>query len=230
MSQTYKTVGPSVHRVRRAASTRSPAAGQTDEPEPILKRSHRAVSHAAAAAAAVAALGLGCNAVVAQTSASLPGQKQPIEHIAISGAMFKVADGTPGCYGGAGTVASAFPVPRGALLIGATAYVIDPFDDGKIGVELNRHDLVTGGTVRLATAFTQGASGHSTLELKPSQPVLLDGPHAVNITVRVGSVTCFKGAEVHFIRNGLAAVGATAQASDEPQAAEGRAADGSLTN
>jgi hypothetical protein len=192
-----------------------------------------AAGRSATITAAVAALGLGGITAAAPLDPLLPGPKQPIEHIGVSGGFFKAESGNPACFSGTGSASSDFPVPRGALLIGATLYVIDSFATGSIGGSLNRHDFATGATFPLAAAVTDGAPGNAVLELKPAQPALLSASQGVHIRVNVGPSTCLKGAEVHFIRNGAAAVAdpaAETAATVIPQQEDGRAPDGGLSH
>lgn len=164
---------------------------------------------AVAVATGVLAFG-GAVAVAAPTA--VPGPKQPIEHLGLSGGLFDNASGDPGCFAGAGTKSASFPAPRGAMVTGLTAYVIDSTTTAGISVSLNRHDLTSGGTFRLGNAFTAGSPGATTLTLEPSPGVVLAEPSSVNVDVSVGKGTCLKGVEVHFIRNGAAAAQPTTAA------------------
>ena len=138
------------------------------------------------------------------TPVPVPGAKEPVESIGLSGGLFNVTSGAPGCYGSGGTSMAGFPVPRGAVVTGVTAYVVDSFPDRGIAVSLNRHDLTTGGTYRLGNASTSGAPGSATVAIALRPGVRIDKASSVNVDVTVGKGTCFKGAEVHFIRGGTA--------------------------
>lgn len=166
----------------------------------------------AVAAAAAAVLAVGGIAFAAPTgsptvpapiapTAAAPGPKQPIEHIGLSGGYFDKKSGNPGCYTGAGTFGASFPVPRGALVTGVTAYATDTQANGNVFVALNRHDLASGGTYRLGTANTTGSPGTVTVEIKLNPAVAVNVPSSINVDVTVADGTCFKGAELHFIRN-----------------------------
>ncbi len=166
----------------------------------------------AVAAAAAAVLAVGGVAFAAPTTgptvptpvtptAAAPGPKQPIEHLGLSGGYFDKKSGNPGCFTGAGTLGASFPVPRGALITGLTAYATDSQANGNVFVTLNRHDLASGGTYRLGTANTTGAPGTVTVEIKLNPAVSVNVPSSTNVDVTVGDGTCFKGAELHFIRN-----------------------------
>lgn len=177
----------------------------------------------AAAAAGVLALG-GTVALAAPTTpaspteaaSALPGPKQPIEHLGLSGGLFADTSGEPGCFGASGTKSASFPVPRGALVTGLTAYVIDSTATAGVSVSLNRHDLTSGGTFRLGNAFTSGSPGSTTLVIEPSPGVLLTDASSVNVDVAVGKSTCLKGVEVHFIRDGAAGAQPTTARAPEP--------------
>lgn len=177
--------------------------------------------------AAVAAAGLlACGATVAVAAptsspapTSVPGPKQPIEHIGLSGGLFQNTLGEPGCFGSSGSKGASFPLPRGALVTGLTAYVYDSSTTAGISVSLDRHSLVSGGTYRLGSAFTTGAPGRGTLAIDLDPGVLLEEPSSVNVNVTIGKSTCLTGAEVHFIRNGAAvAQPATGARVPEPTA------------
>lgn len=167
---------------------------------------------AALAAGAIALMGV----VAVATPSAIPGPKQPVEHLGLSGGLFQDTVGEPGCFGASGTKSASFPVPRGAMVTGLTAYVVDSSTTAGMGVTLNRHDLATGGTFRLGNVFTTGSPGSTTMAMELSPGVLLSEASSVNVDVTVGKSTCLKGVEVHFIRNGAAA----AQPTIAPRAPE----------
>ena len=170
---------------------------------------YRSIAVTAAAAAVLAVGGVAFAAPTASPTlptpiaptAAAPGPKQPIEHLGLSGGYFDKKAGTPGCYTGAGTFGASFPVPRGALITGLTAYAVDGQANGNVYVALNRHDLASGGTYRLGTANTTGTPGEVTIDIKLNPAVAVSAPSSTNVDVTVADGTCFKGAEVHFIRN-----------------------------
>jgi hypothetical protein len=166
-------------------------------------------SHTVATVAAAGLLACGATvAVAAPTSSpaptSVPGPKQPIEHLGLSGGLFQALVGEPDCYASGGIAMASFPVPRGGLVTGVTAYVTDGSSTARINVALNRHSLVSGGTYRLGAVYTTGAPGSTELSVDLDPGVLISEASSVNVEVTVGKGTCFRGAEVHFIRNGAA--------------------------
>jgi hypothetical protein len=164
------------------------------------------------ALAAAGALGLtvAVSAMAASaTSATVPGPRQPVEHLSISGANFDVRSGTPGCFTGGGSMGANFAVPRGAMVTGATLYVIDTVSPGSIFGELDRHQLSSGGSYRLGTGSST-VNGTSTVDIVVDPGYVLAPAEAVNLIVTIPSGACFKGAEVHFIRNPSSTAGATA--------------------
>ena len=154
----------------------------------------------------------------------MPGPKHPIERLSISGGLFKVHYGNPGCFTGKGNLGAAYAVPAGATLLGATIYAVDTFDAPVVSATLNNHSLVTGSTAQLASGFTKGVPGTTTFELVPKTAVTLGPAEAVNISVNVGDGTCFKGAEVRFIRG---PVPAAPPAQSDRSVVPGQAQDGS---
>jgi hypothetical protein len=130
---------------------------------------YRTLSVAQAAAAVLAVAGVAVAAPSASPiaptpiapTAAAPGPKQPIEHLGLSGGYFDKKSGTPGCYTGAGAYGASFPVPRGALITGLTAYAVDGQANGNVFATLNRHDLTSGGTYRLGSANPTGSLGRS---------------------------------------------------------------------
>jgi hypothetical protein len=150
---------------------------------------------------AAAALALGGANPAGGEGAPLPGPKQPTEHAAISGGFFQVKSGKPGCFTGAGTLGAPFPVPRGAVVTGATVYVIDGQTSANLFVTVNRHDMTSGATSELVRANTTGVAGTTTLELVIAGGAVLGPGQAINMSVTVGDGTCFKGAEVHYLRS-----------------------------
>jgi hypothetical protein len=178
-------------------------------------------THLLLAAVAASFLSLGGGVAVAAPttapiSAPVPGPKQQIEHLGLSGGLFQTVSGTPRCFTGGGTEAANFPVPRGAQVVGLTAYVIDSEGQAGVSVELNRHSLVSGGTYRMGSAYTSGTPGETTLTIVASPAGVLDEPSSVNVSVAVGDGTCFKGAEVHFLSNTAAAQPAGTARAPEP--------------
>lgn len=170
---------------------------------------------AAVSAAALLTLTAGAAAAAPSQPNQVPGPKPPTEHIAISGGFFQTQSGEPRCFTGTGSLAAAFQLPAGAVVTGATAYMIDSFEPGNVFVTLRRHDVLDGGTYTLASKGTTGAPGETSLELKPKQPAPLPVTSAINMTVNVGDAMCFKGAVVHFIRGTApAAVEVARQSSD----------------
>lgn len=168
-------------------------------------------------AAALAAGAITLTGVVAvATPPAIPGPKQPVEHLGLSGGLFQNAIGEPECFGASGVKSASFPVPRGAMVTGLTAYVVDGSATAGVGVSLNRHDLTTGGTFRLGNVFTTGSPGTTTLAIDLKPGVLLSEASSMNVDVTVGKSTCLKGVEVHFIRNGAA----VAQPTSAPRAPE----------
>ena len=153
----------------------------------------------AIAATALVALTLGGAAATA-APVPVPGPKQPIERLSISGGLYKVHYGDPGCFTGKGNLGAAYAVPAGATLLGATVYATDILDAPFVSATLNNHSLVTGSTSQLAQGFTKGKPGTTTLELVPKTAVTLGPAEAINISINVSEGTCFKGAEVRFIR------------------------------
>jgi len=81
------------------------------------------------------------------------------------------------------------------------AYANDSQPTGSMYVALNRHDLASGGTYRLGSASTVGAPGDTVVEIKLNPALALTAPSSTNVDVTVADGICFKGAEVHFIRN-----------------------------
>jgi hypothetical protein len=154
-------------------------------------------SIAAATLAAAAALALGGAAATA--GEPVPGPRQPVQHVAVSGGLFQVKSGKPGCFTGAGTVASPFPIPAGVLITGATVHLIDSQPGANISAALNRHDLASGGTFELGRATSSGTPGTAQLEITIAGGARLDPGQALNMGVTVGDGTCFKGAEVHYL-------------------------------
>ena len=65
------------------------------------------------------------------------GPKQPIERLSISGGLYKVNYGNPGCFTGEGNLGAAYAVPAGATLLGATIYAVDSFDVPVVSATLN---------------------------------------------------------------------------------------------
>ena len=172
----------------------------------------------AVTAVAVAFLAACVAAVGGSAAAAPPGPRQPIEHIAVSGAQFKVRSGNPGCFTGSGSLGYGFPVPRGALLTGATVYYIDSSTTGSVYGELSRHDLTSGATYLLATKSSGAAAttGTGTLELAVDPGHLLAAAESVNLAVTVSGGVCFKGAEVHYIAKPDPATTDTARADGTP--------------
>ena len=150
---------------------------------------------------------------IAPTTAAVPAPKQPIEHLGLSGGYFDKKSGNPGCYTGQGTFGASFPVPRGAQITGVTAYANDSQSPGNLFVALNRHDLASGGTYRLGSASTTGAPGETVVEIKLNPAVALTVPSSTNVDVTVADGICFKGAEVHFIRNPAPTLSPTSEAT-----------------
>lgn len=185
----------------------------------------------AALAAGVLTVGGGV-AVAAPTSAagptSVPGPKQPIEHLGMSGDLFQVAGGNPACYGSGGTRLASFPVPRGALVTGVTAYVVDGSATAGSGVDLMRHSLDSGASYWLGSASTAGAPGDTTMSVELDPGVLMAEASSLNVYVRVGKANCLKGAEVHFIRNGAAVAPPTGSARAPEPTATAVEPDGAL--
>lgn len=115
---------------------------------------YRPFGVAAAAVAVLAVVGLALATPTASPTVptpiapttAVPGRKQPIEHLGLSGGYFDDKSGNPGCYTGAGTQGASFPVPRGALITGLTAYAVDGLANANVSVTLNGHDLASGGT------------------------------------------------------------------------------------
>ena len=163
------------------------------------------------AATAAVALTVGATATSAAvtvsptaTSTAVPGPRQPVEHLGISGANFHTRSGNPGCYTGSGSVGTGFAVPRGAMVTGVTVYVIDSSSSASIYGELTHHSFTNGASYRLGTASSTG-TGTSTLDIVVDPGYVVAPGEAVNLVVTIGSGTCLKGAEVHFIRNPSAA-------------------------
>ncbi|HEY5878565.1 MAG TPA: hypothetical protein VIU11_06635 [Nakamurella sp.] len=168
-------------------------------------------------AIAIAVLAAGAAAVGGSAAAAPPGPRQPIEHIAVSGAQFKVRSGNPGCFTGSGSLGYGFPVPRGALLTGATVYYIDSSTTGSVYGELSRHDLTSGATHLLATKSSGAATtGTGTLELAVDPGHLTAAAESVNLAVSVSGGVCFKGAEVHYIAKPDPATTDTARVDGAP--------------
>jgi hypothetical protein len=113
-----------------------------------------------------------------------------------------VKSGSPGCFTGAGTLGSPFAVPGGAVVTGATVYVIDGQTTANVFAALNKHDMTSGGTFELARGNTTGVAGTTKLELVVQGGAVLATGQAINMSVTVGDGTCFKGAEVHYLRSG----------------------------
>ena len=176
-----------------------------------------------AIAAATIALAAGASAA----PAAVPGPREPIEHLGLSGANFHTRSGTPGCFSGGGSVGAGFPVPRGAMVTGATLYVIDSSPTVKVFGELSVHDFTTGATHTLGTAGST-VNGTSTMEIVVDPGYVLTTGQAVNLVVTIGSGTCFKGAEVHFIRNPMTTTTSSASRSGEPTPAPALAPDATL--
>jgi hypothetical protein len=147
----------------------------------------------------------------AAVGAPVPGPKQPLEHAAISGGLFQVKSGKPGCFTGSGTFAAPFPVPGGAVVTGATVYVIDGQTSTNIFATLNKHDMTSGATSELARGNTSGIAGTTTIELVAVGGAIVASGQAVNMSVTVGDGTCFKGAEVHYLRTPSSTPGSTAE-------------------
>jgi hypothetical protein len=108
----------------------------------------------------------------------------------------------PRCFTGAGTLGSPFAVPGGAVVTGATVYVIDGQTTANVFAALNKHDMTSGGTFELARGNTTGMAGTTKLELVVDGGAVLATGQAINMSVTVGEGTCFKGAEVHYLRSG----------------------------
>ncbi len=134
------------------------------------------------------------------TDHSVPGPKQPIDTIGISGAQFHVRSGDPHCHTGAGSLGSGFPVPRGAMVIGATVYHIDGSTTSSVYGELSRHNFTTGGSHILAKGTSPVAtSGSGRLELNVASGYVMTEGEAINMVVSFASGSCLKGVEVHYI-------------------------------
>jgi hypothetical protein len=166
----------------------------------------RSFALGAAGAVAVTVGALAVSAASA-TSAAVPGPRQPVEHLSISGANFDVRSGNPGCYTGGGSVGANFAVPRGAMVTGATLYVIDNVSPGSIFGELDRHQFSNGGSYRLGYGKST-VDGTSTVDIVVDPGYVLAPAEAVNLIVSIPDGTCFKGAEVHFIRDPSPTAGA----------------------
>jgi hypothetical protein len=148
---------------------------------------------------AALALTLGGSAAAAQAApVPVPGPKVQIEHIGVSGAHFSVRSGKPGCYSGAGSMHHGFEVPRGATIIGVTAYVVDIQPVGSIHVELSRHNFASGGSYLLAAG--NSVNGYNTtVDLSVNPGYTLGAGEGVNVIVDIPDGTCFKGAELHYL-------------------------------
>ena len=131
----------------------------------------------------------------------VPGPKVPIEHVGVSGTHFSTRSGTPGCFSGAGSVHHGYEVPRGATIIGLTAYVVDTLPNKSISVELSRHNFASGGTYVLAKG--NSIDGYdTTIDLKVDPGYVLATGEGVNVVVTVSGGVCFKGAELHYLGPG----------------------------
>lgn len=161
-------------------------------------------------------LALACVSTAA-LGAPAPGPKQPLEHAAISGGFFQVKSGKPGCFTGGGTFGAPFPVPGGAVVTGATVYVIDGQTNTNIFATLNKHDMTSGATTEIARGNTNGIAGTTTFELVAQGGAVVGPGQAVNMSVTVGDGTCFKGAEVHYLRE----AGSTAASTARQRSADG---------
>jgi hypothetical protein len=182
--------------------------------------------HLALATAALALTLTGSAA--AATLVPPPGPKVPIEHIGVSGAHFSVRSGTPGCYTGAGSMHHGYEVPRGATVVGLTAYVVDTQAGGSIYVELSRHNFATGGSYTLAKG--NSVDGYNTtVDLKVNPGYTLAEGEGVNVIVSVPSGVCFKGAELHYLPPGVPANPAGAQRQTQAQPTELVAPDAAPT-
>lgn len=181
------------------------------------------------AATAAVALTVGATATSAAvtvgptaTSTAVPGPRQPVEHLGISGANFHTRSGNPGCYTGSGSVGTGFAVPRGAMVTGVTLYVIDSSSTVSIHGELTHHSFTNGGSYLLGTATSTG-TGTSTMDIVVDPGYVVAPGEAVNLVVTIGSGTCLKGAEVHFVRNPSAASTSAAGAASAAQPTEAAA-------
>lgn len=164
----------------------------------------------AVAAAALVLTTAGAGAVAQAAPAPVPGPKQRIEHVAVSGAQFGVRSGTPRCFTGAGAAHRGFEIPAGSTLLGLTAYVIDGQSPGYIHVELQRHDLASGGSYVLAKGDSVNGND-TTVELKVEGGHVVGLAEGVNAVVTIPSGTCFKGAVLHYLPPVAAATDSTTQ-------------------
>lgn len=160
------------------------------------------MSRRLAVALATVAIVTGAGASAQAAPTPLPGPRVPIEHIGVSGAHFSQRSGNPGCYTGAGSVHHGFEVPRGATILGVTAYVVDTQTVGSISVELSRHDFASGGSYLLAKG--NSVNGYdTTVDLKLSSGYTVSTGEGVNVVVSIPDGTCFKGAELHYLPAGV---------------------------
>ena len=157
----------------------------------------------AATLVALALAAAGGSTVAHAASAPVPGPRQRIEHVAVSGAQFGVRSGTPQCYTGAGAVHRGFEIPAGSTLLGLTAYVVDGQSPASIHVELQRHDLATGGSYVLAKGDSVNGQD-TTIEAKIADGHVVGTAEGVNAVVTIPSGTCFKGAVLHYLLPGAA--------------------------
>jgi hypothetical protein len=155
-----------------------------------------------AVAIAASTVSVAAVASAAPTAPAVPGPRQPVEHLSLSGANFIARSGNPGCFTGAGSLGAGFAVPRGAMVTGATLFVIDTSPTKQIFGDLSYHDLTSGGTFLLKSGGS-GLAGTTTktVELAPAEGHVLTTGQAVNLSITIGDGTCLKGAEVHFVRD-----------------------------
>jgi hypothetical protein len=173
----------------------------------------------AAAAALIGAAAALAVALGGPAAAAVPGPKEPIEHVGISGAHFFTRSGTPSCFGAAGSVGAGFPVPAGAMVVGATLYTIDSSPTAHVFGELVRHNFTSGGTFRLGSAASTGGTG--TVEIGVDPGYVLGPDEAVNLIITKPAGACFKGGEVHFVRKPAAPPAAAREGAPAPVAGFG---------
>ena len=191
--ETAPRAGPVV--ITRNCDTRSAVVGGLlVAAHPLRPRSLNVALDRLPATAMLALAALGGSAV----SASVPGPRQPIEHISVSGANFNVRSGNPGCCTGAGSLGFGYRVPRGAMITGATVYIIDTSPTAAVFAELFRHDFATGASGTLDCGVSSGTTTDQ-IELTVDPGYVVTAGQAINVVVTVASGTCFKGAEVHYI-------------------------------
>ena len=86
--------------------------GDNDGRGERFAKPHRAAAGVLALGGTVALAAPTTPASPTEAASALPGPKQPIEHLGLSGGLFADTSGEPGCFGASGTKSASFPVPR----------------------------------------------------------------------------------------------------------------------